>query len=137
MLCVATYGGQVNAVAPDATASPQRDSILTTSCTVGWQNPQDEARHLEWVRAFYKDLYAEAGGVPVPNDQTDGAMINHPDADLADPEWNTTGVPWHTLYYKDNYPRLQEIKARWDPLNVFHHALSIRASSGERVAISG
>jgi FAD/FMN-containing dehydrogenase len=53
-------------------------------------------------------------------------MINHPDVDLADPEWNTSGVPWHTLYYKDNYPRLQQIKSRWDPGNVFHHALSIR-----------
>jgi FAD/FMN-containing dehydrogenase len=33
----------------------------------------------------------------------------------------------HTLYYKDNYPRLQRIKTCWDPRNVFHHALSIRA----------
>jgi len=27
-----------------------------------------------------------------------GAFINHPDVDLADPEWNTSGVPWHTPY---------------------------------------
>jgi aclacinomycin oxidase len=46
--------------------------------------------------------------------------------DLADPEWNTSGVPWSTLYYKANYARLQRVKARWDPLDVFHHALSIR-----------
>jgi len=43
-----------------------------------------------------------------------------------DPQWNTSGVPWHALYYKDNYPRLQQIKSRWDPRNVFYHALSIR-----------
>ena len=53
-------------------------------------------------------------------------MINHPDVDLADPEWNTSGVSWHTLYFKSNYAALQRIKRRWDPRNVFHHALSIR-----------
>jgi len=128
MLGLATYGGRVNTVPSDATASAQRDSILTTACTAGWAVPQDEARSLAWVRAFYRDLFADTGGVPVPGDVCDGAMINHPDVDLADPEWNTSGVPWHALYYKDNYPRLQQIKARWDPRNVFHHALSIRAT---------
>jgi aclacinomycin oxidase len=46
--------------------------------------------------------------------------------DFADPALNVSGVPWHTLYYKASYPRLQRIKARWDPRNVFRHALSIR-----------
>jgi hypothetical protein len=128
MLGLATYGGRVNVVAPDATASAQRDSILTTACTAGWLEPRDEARHLAWVRTLYRDLFADTGGVPVPGPISDGALINHPDVDLADPEWNTSGVPWHTLYYKDNYPRLQRIKARWDPRNVFYHALSIRAA---------
>jgi aclacinomycin oxidase len=123
---LATYGGRVNSVAPDATASAQRSSILTTSCGVGWGEPGDEARSLAWVRAFYRDLFADSGGVPVPGASCDGAMINHPDVDLADPQWNTSGVPWHTLYYKEGYPRLQRAKARWDPRNVFRHALSIR-----------
>jgi FAD/FMN-containing dehydrogenase len=35
-------------------------------------------------------------------------------------------MPWQTLYYKENYPRLQRIKAQWDPRDVFRHALSIR-----------
>ena len=126
MLGLATYGGRVNAVPPDATASAQRDSILTTACTAGWGTPEEEARTLAWVRAFYRELFADTGGVPVPGEVCDGAMINHPDVDLADPEWNTSGVPWTSLYYKDNYPRLQRIKSRWDPRNVFHHALSIR-----------
>lgn len=127
MFGLATYGGRINAVAPDATACAQRDSILTTSCGAGWQDRRDEERNLAWVREFYRDLYADTGGVPVPGEICDGAMINHPDVDLADPEWNTSGVPWHTLYYKENYPRLQRVKARWDPGDVFRHALSIRA----------
>ena len=126
MLGMASYGGMVNTVAANATASAQRDSIFTMSCSVGWMDPQDEAPSLAWVRQFYRDIFSDTGGVPVPGEFTDGAFINHPDVDLADPEWNTSGVPWYILYYKDNYPRLQQIKARWDPRNVFHHALSIR-----------
>ena len=97
-----------------------------TACTTGWLDPRDEAKNLAWVRAFYRDLFAETGGVPVPGDAYDGALINHPDTDLADAAWNTSGVPWSTLYYQDNYARLQRIKAQYDPCNVFRHALSIR-----------
>jgi aclacinomycin oxidase len=123
----ATYGGGINTVAPDATASAQRDSIFDMACNTGWIDPRDERENLRWVRAFYRDLFAESGGVPAPGDAYEGGFINHPDTDLADPALNKSGVPWHTLYYKENYPRLQRIKARYDPGNVFRHPLSIRA----------
>ncbi|MEC5144855.1 FAD-binding oxidoreductase [Chitinophaga sp. 212800010-3] len=126
-LGMATYGGKVNTIAPDATASAQRNCMMDVACNTGWMDPAGEAPSLNWVRNFYRDLFPDSGGVPVPNEQTDGSMINHPDTDLADPEWNQSGVPWHTLYYKENYPRLQRVKAQWDPLNIFHHALSIQA----------
>jgi FAD binding domain-containing protein/berberine-like enzyme len=127
MLGLATYGGRINTVAPDATASAQRSAILDIACTTGWLDPGEEAKNLTWVRAFYRELFAESGGVPVPSEAYAGTFINHPDTDLADPALNTSGVPWHTLYYLENYPRLQRIKARWDPRDVFRHALSIRA----------
>jgi aclacinomycin oxidase len=125
ILGLATYGGRINTVAPDATASAQRYAILDIACSTGWLDTGEEAKNLTWARAFYRDLFAESGGVPVPGEAYDGALINHPDTDLADPALNTSGVPWHTLYYQANYPRLQRIKARWDPQNVFRHALSI------------
>jgi len=129
VLGLAMYGGRVNTVAPDSTASAQRSSILDIACNVGWLDPADEAKNLAWVRGFYRELFADTGGVPVPSDAYDGAFINHPDTDLADPTLNTSGVPWYTLYYQENYPRLQRVKSRWDPLDVFHHALSVRAGS--------
>ncbi|HTV00051.1 MAG TPA: FAD-dependent oxidoreductase [Luteitalea sp.] len=127
MLGLATYGGRVNAVAPDATASPHRSAIFDMACTTGWMEPADDGRNLAWVRAFYRDMFAATGGAPIPGDAYDGALINHPDVDLADPAWNRSGVPWSAIYFHDNYHRLQQVKVRWDPLDVFHHALSIRA----------
>jgi hypothetical protein len=123
---MATYGGKVNTVDPEATASAHRDSILTTSVTAGWEDPRAEDNTLLWVRRFYRDLFSDTGGVPIPAVVSSGASINHADIDLADPEWNTSGVPWHAIYYGANYGRLQQVKTRWDPLNVFHHALSIQ-----------
>jgi len=126
VLGLATYGGRVNAVARDATASVQRSAILDTACNTGWLDPGDAEKNLAWVRAFYRELFADTGGVPVPGDAYDGSLINHPDTDHADATQNRSGVPWSSLYYGDNYPLLQEIKARWDPRDVFRHALSIR-----------
>ena len=126
MLGFATYGGRVNAVAPDATASAHRNAIFDMACSTGWLDPRDEQQNLAWVRAFYRDLFADTGGVPVPGDAYDGALINHPDTDFADLAMNTSDIPWATLYYQTNYSRLQRVKAVWDPRNVFRHALSIR-----------
>lgn len=125
MLGLASYGGRVNIVAPGVTASAQRAAIMDIACASGWLDPNDEAANVAWVQSFYRDLFADSGGVPVPGDAYDGSIINHPNPDLANPSWNTSGVSWTTLYYQDNYPRLQRAKARWDPRNVFRHALSI------------
>ena len=62
----------------------------------------------------------------VPNAVTDGCYINYADGDLTDPAWNRSGVPWHDLYWKQNYPTLRQAKARWDRRDIFRHAQSIR-----------
>lgn len=120
------YGGQVNTVAPDATATAQRDSILKAGYMAAWAGEDEDDKHIGKLREIYREVYADTGGVPVPNEYNDGSYINYPDADLVDPELNTSGVPWYTLYYKDNYPRLQEVKRRYDPRDEFRHTLSIR-----------
>ena len=122
----AAYGGRVNSVPRDATAAVQRSAIMEHSYSSAWQDSADEARNLAWMRNAYGEVFAETGGVPAPGDLYDGALINHPDADLANDQLNTSAVPWHALYYGENYPRLQRVKAQYDPRNVFRHALSIR-----------
>lgn len=130
------YGGRVNSVAPRATAAPHRDSIMLGLFDVGWWSPVEDAARMASVRGVYHEVYRDTGGVPVPNDHNDGSYINYPDLDLADPQWNTSGVPWHTLYYKDAYPRLQDVKARYDPGDVFRHALSVRLPGRQKAAPS-
>lgn len=121
-----SYGGRVNAVAPAETAVAQRDSVLKAIYLTSWRNPDTEGSALAWVRGLYRAMYADTGGVPVPGAVSDGSFVNYPDVDLADPALNTSGTPWHTLYYKQHYPRLQRVKARWDPRDEFRHALSVR-----------
>ncbi|MFJ8581122.1 FAD-binding oxidoreductase [Micromonospora sp. NPDC093277] len=121
-----SHGGRVNAVAPSATAVAQRDSVLKLLVQSFWSEAADDGPQIGWVRETYGQLFAQSGGVPVPNDLTDGCYINYPDGDLGDDRWNRSGLGWQTLYYKDNYPRLQRVKARWDPADVFRHAQSVR-----------
>ncbi|GLZ42521.1 FAD-binding protein [Actinokineospora sp. NBRC 105648] len=122
---IAPYGGEVTAAAPGATASVHRDSAITLLYVSEWTDPAQDGLHIDFQRRLYRDVYATTGGVPVPGAETSGAYVNYADADLLDPAWNTSGVPWSTLYYRDAYPRLLETKARWDPNNVFHHRMSI------------
>ncbi|MGW5385909.1 FAD-binding oxidoreductase [Nocardia sp. NPDC003963] len=119
------FGGAINAVAPDATAGPARDSFMKMLIHAAWRLPIDDARHIGMSRQLYREVYAGTGGVPVPDDRNGGSYINYPDPDLADPEFNRSGIPWHTLYYGANYPRLQRVKAQWDPGDIFRHRLSI------------
>ncbi|MET9116709.1 FAD-binding protein [Streptomyces longwoodensis] len=126
LLMIASYGGAVNRVAPDATAVPQRDSVLKYQVVSLWNDAADDEANIAWVRECYRDMFAATGGVPVPNETNDGCFVNYADVDLGDPRWNTSGVPWHDLYYKGGYRRLQKVKATWDPTGFFHHAQSVQ-----------
>ncbi|TDC77882.1 FAD-binding oxidoreductase [Streptomyces hainanensis] len=120
-----SYGRAVNTVDPEATVVAQRDSLFKCYLGTYWADGREDATHVDRIRRLYRDLFARTGGVPASGDRTDGSYINYPDVDLRDPRWNSSGVPWHDLYFKSNYPRLQRVKARWDPQDVFRHALSV------------
>lgn len=127
MLVALSYGGRIGDVGPSETAVAQRDSAFKLLYQSFWSDPAGDAANVAWVREFYRAMYADTGGVPVPDEDTDGCYVNYPDADLSDPDQNTSGVPWHDLYFKDNHPRLQRAKQRWDPLGVFGHRQSVSA----------
>jgi len=114
LLQIDSYGCQVNALAPDATAVAQRSSIMKLQFQAYWREPSEEASNLAWIREFYKEMYGPNG--PVPGPVMDGCYVNYPDIDLHD---------WQYLYYKENYRALQAAKKRWDPNNVFNYSQSI------------
>jgi hypothetical protein len=149
---VDSYGGRINDAAPEDTAVPQRSSVLKLQYQAYWSwgtdadsdgvfdyrdaelDPEIAGPHLRWIRNFYQDVYRPTGGVPAVPDpalpatktsNTDGCYINYPDVDISDEHLNTSGQPWHRLYYKDSYPRLQQAKKLWDPHNIFRHGQSI------------
>ncbi|MFJ9775951.1 FAD-binding oxidoreductase [Kitasatospora sp. NPDC101157] len=124
-LLIAPYGGQVNTVAPDETALAHRDSALMLMYVSEWTSPAEDDRHVGFLRELYEDVYAATGGAPVPGRSTAGAYVNYADTDLKDPRRNRSGVSWQELYFGSNHTRLREVKGRWDPHDVFRHALSV------------
>ncbi|TJZ57105.1 FAD-binding oxidoreductase [Streptomyces piniterrae] len=126
MVQFSSFGCAVNSVKRSDTATVHRDSRFKLLYQTYWNSPADDKANIAWLRDFYEDVYAQTGGVPVLDDTTDGCYINYADIDLNDPRRNRSGVPWHTLYFGDNYPRLQDVKAKWDPGNHFSHGQSVR-----------
>ena len=120
-----TWGGKINALSPQDAAVAERDSVALFSVGSFWDNPEEDEKHLAWTRVLYRDVFAATGGVPVPNDRTGGCFMNWPDPDLLEEEWNQSGVAWSELYYGGNYKKLQAAKGRWDPRQVFDHALAV------------
>ncbi|MBL1066992.1 FAD-binding oxidoreductase [Streptomyces sp. 7-21] len=125
----AVCGGPGNDVPEDAVAYAHRNASYLALFESFWSDPGEDEAHLAWQRGLYADVFADSGGYPVPGDRYDGCYINSPDPDLTDPAYNASGVPWHRLYFKDNYARLQETKRLWDPADVFRHRHSVRLPS--------
>ena len=114
LIQVDSYGCAINTVAPQATAVPQRSSIMKLQYQTYWTHSVDDDDNLAWIHGLYTDMYGPAG--PMPDAVMDGCYVNYPDADL---------VNWQKLYYGVNYVRLQRAKTTWDPREVFNHPQSI------------
>jgi hypothetical protein len=133
VLAVDSYGGAVNrSTLADETSVSQRASTMKLQFQAYWRDPQEDAGHLQWMREFYTDLYSgenvpgRFAGTPYPGKDYEGCYINYPDKDML-------AYPfWPQLYYGDGdlYPFLQNVKQRYDPHNIFHHAMSIRPKRG-------
>jgi hypothetical protein len=124
-----SYGGAINRKnLADETAAAQRSSVIKLQYQTYWREEKDDAARLTWIRDFYREMYSGAdvdprySTTPYPGERYDGCYINYPDKDML-------AYPfWPQLYYSDQgmYSFLQGVKRRYDPNNVFHHAMSVR-----------
>jgi FAD/FMN-containing dehydrogenase len=123
-----SYGGAMNRKEMlEETVAFQRSSVMKLQFQTYWANAAEDEGHLTWIRELYQELYstpevdASHQGTPFPGDHYQGCYINYPDVDMLEYAY------WPQLYYGPNYEFLQQVKKKYDPNNVFHHAMSIRA----------
>lgn len=105
------YGGAINRVAKEATAFPhRRGTLYSIQYYVFWNSKSQSVDKLGWLRLFYSDMRPHVSGF---------AYVNYCDLDLEN---------WQHAYYGSNLSRLTQVKAKYDPKNVFHHSQSIPIS---------
>jgi FAD/FMN-containing dehydrogenase len=99
--------GACHRVAPDATAFAYRDASFATVIAGMWPDAKDDERNTAWVRDYYDAIapYSEEGG-----------YINF----MADDDQGRIRAN-----YRGHYDRLQQIKGKYDPGNLFRHNQNI------------
>jgi FAD/FMN-containing dehydrogenase len=103
------YGGAIARVPARATAFVHRDALFSLELVALWtaNDAALESAATRWVRN------AHAAVRPYLSSE---AVQNYADTDLAG---------WKRAYFGKNLDRLVTVKRRYDPSNVFRHALSI------------
>ncbi len=93
--------GACHRVGIEETAFAHRDAAISLVIAGSWQEPADNEKNIQWVRDYYDALrpYSEEGG-----------YINFMSGDDQDRAPSNYGA---------NYGRLREIKANYDPNNLF------------------
>jgi FAD/FMN-containing dehydrogenase len=102
-----SYGGGIASTAPDATAFAHRDALYCIQYGSSWASASDTPHRLSDMQALYAAMRPYVSG---------GAYVNYCDLDLTN---------WQDAYWGANLPRLKQIKAAFDPNNIFAHAQSV------------
>lgn len=103
-------GGAVNRVAANATAFVHRNALFSAQYSASWSVGDSSsiiAANRSWLTNTWQSMRPYASGE---------SYQNYVDPDLPN---------WQQAYYGSNLPRLQRIKAAYDPSNFFHFGQSI------------
>lgn len=100
-------GGKIKQVSSTATAFPHRNALWFCIFSTYWQDPfKEKVFHINWLDNFYRSME------PV----TKGVYVNFSDPELKD---------YLCEYYGENKARLIQVKAKYDPGNIFNFPQSI------------
>jgi len=96
-------GEAVGRLPADHSAVGNRDARWVLNITGSWERAEEDATHVEWARAAWRDMKRFSTG---------GTYVNFlTDEDTRDRVQSAYGA---------NLSRLVEIKRAWDPTNLFH-----------------
>jgi FAD/FMN-containing dehydrogenase len=102
-------GGAMSRVLPTATAFFNRRDPIMIGIEANWSNRADSEANIAWARALHKDLQAFSSG---------GLYLNFPGY-IEEREAMLRGA------YGENLERLEQVKAKYDPDNLFPGLLNI------------
>jgi len=105
---IAALGGATALPAPESTAYAHRDAKFVLNVHGRWDDAADDARGIGWAREFFDASARYASG---------GVYVNFMTADESDRVRSA---------YGPNYPRLVEVKRKYDPQNLFSVNQNIR-----------
>ena len=106
------FGGAVQRVAADATAFGDRSMPYMLSIDGIWSRPSDDAANIAWVRNFWRDMQRHSTGrlyLNFPGHGEDDNLVRD-------------------AFGAQAYARLQEIKRKYDPTNLFRMNQNIEIS---------
>lgn len=95
-------GGAIGKRPADHSAVGNRDAGAVLNITASWEKAEEDAANVEWARSAWRDMKRFSTG---------GTYVNF----LTEEETDERVA----AAYGNNLKRLAEIKARWDPDNVF------------------
>lgn len=110
LLVLQHVGGAVARVPKSATAYANRDVMYDCFPISIWDDPSEDRRQVEWAREAWNALRPFSTG---------GVYVNN----LGD-----EGEDRVRAAYGENYPRLQALKRKYDPTNVFRSNQNIAAA---------
>lgn len=101
------YGGVINTYPEAASAFVHRDVAMDFFVDAFWSHERDMPRAIEWLDGFSALMQPFVTGA---------VYQNYPQRGLAN---------FAAAYWGDAYPRLMQVKAKYDPDNFFHFEQSI------------